>query len=162
MALISYYYGLRRSESLAVKLEDIKIKNLRVCQQLVTVEPTYKILKGHEERSVPHWFIKPIELYTIVQEIQIIHPDSVTELWGDLMKKLNMSYRFHDLKHRFVTNCWKLPNVKPRDIQTAAAHKSITTTMRYSHIDTTDNETFIARSELGTSLASIHRMKLCT
>jgi integrase len=47
------------------------------------------------------------------------------------MDELDFNYDFHDLRHTFITKA--ISAYPPRDVQLAAGHKSIETTMRYAH-----------------------------
>ena len=52
------------------------------------------------------------------------------------MRELDYDYDFHDIRHTWITKAIRLPNVEPRDVQLAAGHKNIETTMGcYLHDD---------------------------
>ena len=139
-AMLSYHYGLRRAETLGVELTNVKKGYLAVEKQLNTFKdkvPGYAILKGKESRRTPHWFATAEEAYQWVEAGQknMIHPHTLSDLWAALMKSLKLSYDFHDLRHTWVTKALRLPLVLPVDVQLAAGHKNIQTTMGYAHDD---------------------------
>jgi len=135
--MLAYLYGLRRSEILAIRLEDIKTDCLSIERQLIDLKPTYGPLKGRKKRFVPHYFCTPADCYSYIKSMKVIHPDTLTDKWAERMKLLELNYRFHDLRHTWVTNCWKIPGLLPKQIQDAAGHENIETTMRYTHSDRT-------------------------
>lgn len=57
----------------------------------------------------------------------------IVELWRDLMTALGYTYDFHDLRHSFITRAIREKN--SRDVQLAAGHKHLMTTMGYAHDD---------------------------
>lgn len=140
---LSYHYGLRRSESMGLKPGDTKNTYLLVERQLSKIG-SYRPLKGREARKVPHWFSTPTKCYTWIEQASKIqlHPDTLTDRWKQLMVNLSMNYDFHDLRHTFITKAMR--KQAPRDVQMAAGHKNITTTMGYLHDDRNmEDEEFI-------------------
>lgn len=140
---LAYHYGLRRSETLGVKPGDTKKTYLSVERQLVALNQ-YEPLKGREARKVPHWFSEARNVYSWIDEAQtlLLHPDTLTDRWNVLMEGLKLTYTFHDLRHSFITRA--ISAHPPRDVQLAAGHKNIETTMRYSHDNRNlDNEEFM-------------------
>ena len=58
------------------------------------------------------------------------------------MRKLKFTYDFHALRHTFITKALGAGHTA-RDVQLAAGHKNIETTMRYAHDHRTmDDEIF--------------------
>lgn len=135
--LLSYHYGLRRSEVLGLEPGDVKKGHLTVQRQLSAIhpKPLFKPLKGRSARRVLHWNARAAEAYTWIVEGQrrLSHPSTLTHRWAELMKSLDMSYDFHDLRHTFITKA--LRDHKARDVQLAAGHRDIRTTMGYAHDD---------------------------
>lgn len=144
---LCYHYGLRRSEAMGMKPEDVRKGFLSVERQLVAFtngSPVYGPLKGRQSRTCPHWFCKPDDAYGLIRDSQsnLMHPDTLTDLWNDLMGRLNLNYDIHDLRHTWVTKAIRIH--APRDVQLAAGHKNLQTTMRYAHDDREmDSEIFI-------------------
>jgi integrase len=160
---LGYNYGLRRAEMLALDVRDVKNEYLSIERQLHTLVrdtegkvKSYKtkILKGKTNRKVPHWnfesfsasksknsdsirsmTVDPSQTYEWVKsstELRVM-PDTLTLKWTAFMSKLGMTYTLHDLRHTWVTKM--LRTRLPRDVQLAAGHKDINTTMRYAHDD---------------------------
>jgi integrase len=141
--MLAYHYGLRRSETLGCVPGIIKNGYLEVNQQLRQLG-VYAPLKGRLSRKVPHWFAKPGDAFMWVSNAQtnVMHPSTLTHTWNDLMERLGMDYDFHDLRHSFITHAMRAH--PPRDVQLAAGHQNIQTTMKYLHDDRTlDDEEFI-------------------
>lgn len=139
---LSYYYGLRRAETLGVQPGDTKQGYLSIVRQLSAID-LHKPLKGKEARRVPHWFASPQISYQLVEEACAaqMNPSTLTHKWATLMDKLNLNYDFHDLRHTFITRAIRLHPA--RDVQLAAGHKDIRTTMGYAHDDRTmDDEEY--------------------
>ena len=136
--LLAYHYGLRRSETLGLTTDDVRTGYLSIERQLASYSdhtPLYAPPKGRETRKVPHWLGSPKNAYRWATDASsnLAHPDTLTDLWSDLMKKLDLDYTFHDLRHTWITKTIRTNN--PRDVQLAAGHKNIETTMRYAHDD---------------------------
>lgn len=130
--LLAYHFGLRRSEALGLQVKDVRNTVLSVERQLEGVV-RYTPLKGRETRKVPYWDTTPEAAYGWCQSLVVIHPDTLTEVWGELMDASGFDYTFHDLRHTWITRM--IRKHAPRDVQLAAGHKSIDTTMSYLHDD---------------------------
>jgi integrase len=144
--MLGYCYGVRRAEALGFLPGDVKKGHLSIERQLERLEPeaAYKPTKGKMKRSCPHWFAEAKQAYTWIEAVQKyrIDPDHLTELWADLMSALGYDYDFHDLRHTFITRALREKN--HRDVQMAAGHKHLKTTMGYAHDDRNqDDSAFI-------------------
>lgn len=140
--LFAYHYGLRRNETLGLKIGDVKKGYLSVERQLKKLK-VYGPLKGRKKRTVPHWLTTPAQAYEWLSKIPalMIHPDTLSDRWAEFMQSLGMAYDFHDLRHTFITKV--IRGHDPRDVQLAAGHKNIATTMAYLHDDRTlDDEEY--------------------
>lgn len=129
---LQYYYGLRRSESLATELKDIANGHLNVQRQLVKANTTGP-LKSRFKRKTPHWFITPAETYKIIHDIlgKRMHPDTLSVKFREFMTSLKMSYELHDLRRTFITRALDkmLGNAVP--VKLAVGHANTETTMKY-------------------------------
>lgn len=146
--LLGYYYGLRRAESLAIELEDLRKGYLSVERQLIsTNKDSFKTkpLKSKKIRKTPHWFIKPDRVYQIIANIDYrLHPDTLGVEWSKLMDKLSLDYALHDLRRTFITKALRAH--APVDVQHAVGHSDIRTTMQYQQDDRNlDAETFVLK-----------------
>lgn len=130
-------YGLRRAEVLGLNVNDVAQNYLNVERQLERLTPTpeYGPLKGREARKVEHWYMSPDQATEWIEDIQkaLMHPDTLTERWKELMTDLGMKYDFHDLRHTFITLAVR--DYKSIDVMHSAGHKSLTTTEKYIHDD---------------------------
>lgn len=141
-SLLAYHYGLRRSEVMALDLNSIRKDHLFITKQLISVpdphKPIYGPLKGRMSRKVPHWFCKATSAYNMVTKLKtvdLIHPGTLSHRWSELMSSLGYNYDFHDIRHTWITKAIRLPTVVHRDVQLAAGHVNIETTMAYLHDD---------------------------
>lgn len=146
-SLLAYHFGLRRSEVLGLKKEDLRNTYLSIERTLVTynVEPGYGPTKGRGRRKVPYWDAKAEDVYNWVSSIVLMHPDTFTGLWGEYMDTLGMTYTFHDIRHTWITRMVRKHSI--RDVQLAAGHKSQKTTEKYLRDDRgMDDAVFIPRT----------------
>lgn len=145
-AILAYHYGLRRAESLALRPGDVRNKYLSVERQVVgvkrdsegkVVEARTKILKGKENRKVPHWFSSPAKTYKLIEATAplVVHPDTLGKEWAEFVTSIGLDYGLHDLRHTWITKAMRKYGKTPRDVQLAAGHKNIETTMDYLHDD---------------------------
>lgn len=147
---IAYKYGLRRSEVLALELGNLKKSHLKVDEQLVgleiarnadktraaIVEKETGPLKNRDEagRKVPHWFASPEETYKHLEKLHVCHPSGLSEAWIELMKKIGLSFTFHNLRNAFCSNALRDMNklgISAVDVQLAMGHSDLRTTMQY-------------------------------
>lgn len=132
--LLSYHFGCRRSEALSLKLEDVKKGFLLVERQLVKIGHNGPN-KGRMARKIPYWSTNPINAYNWVKDVKIMHQRTFAALWDKAINALlkdgyiEVEYNLHDLRHTWITRMMR--NQNPRDVQMAAGHVSINTTMGY-------------------------------
>ena len=149
---LAWHYGLRRSECLGIRPEDLKKSHLFVSRQLRKFPSfdgmEYGILKGKTCRKIPHYSCTPAETYIWIREIwknpkapMLMHPDTLTERWNGFMKTLGFEIDFHSIRHTtitrlvraFTTNQSSVAAQKQslRELQLCFGHRSIETTMGY-------------------------------
>lgn len=130
---LGYFYGLRRGESLAVKLENVMDGHLFIERQMLA-RNRYDLPKGGKTRKVPHWFAEPFQTeYAVELAIQYdLTPAKLHKLWTALMDRLKLDYDFHDLRHTFINKAMHKAK-RPKVVQKAAGHASIVTTDGYTH-----------------------------
>lgn len=152
-------FGLREAETLGVEPPDVKRGYLLVERQLVALpDPNEKItdiLKGKNRRKVPYYWYStkgdeaPTRALRLVRGVvkNILSIDRFYRIWVELMEDLELPYGLHDIRRTWITRCFRCKfNRKlllPTDIQLAAGHEDITTTMKYKLDDRDlDDETF--------------------
>jgi integrase len=150
--LMAYYYGLRRSETLALMQDDVLSDHLLIRRQLLSINHgnfVYGSPKDKEERKVPHWFCDAKKAMKLVDQSMdyIVAPDSLTTAWALFMKKINMPYHMHDLRHTFMTRALREHDLI--DVQHAAGHSNPTTTLGYQQDDRTLKHISVISSEPG-------------
>ncbi len=150
--LLSYHYGLRRAEALGLAYEgtDAVYEDCLVVRKAlegydcITGKCTFGLLKtpgrlsengdAVEKREIPHWL--GVDANETADWIEaglknLMHPDTLSHRWEELMEKLDMKYHFHELRHTWITKA--RAEHKDREVQLAAGHASIVTTEKYSH-----------------------------
>lgn len=133
--ILGYYYGLRRSETLGLELNDLAIGHLNIKRQLRGLN-LYEPLKGRSFRKTPHWFISPKETYQLIKEASEnkMHPDTLSSKFIEFLKKINLTqYKLHDLRRTFITRA--LDYYKPKEVMLAVGHVNIEITMKYIRDD---------------------------
>ena len=132
---IGYWFGLRRSECLGLTLDDVFEDALHVERQLVKTMPTaqYDRLKDKDERDVPYWFCKAETAYELVSQIQMIHPDTVSDLFSGVCEELKLPFQFHDLRRTWITRALRVRHFM--DVRLAAGHEDLETTQGYIQDD---------------------------
>lgn len=131
---LAYYYGLRRSEALAIDHDCIFEQNLKIVKQLnkfKNKKAVYGPLKSRTSRLTPHWFIKPEVTADIIDTIkQPMHPDTLGDIFLEDLGTFGMDYTFHDLRRTFITRALKIH--LPVAVMEAVGHADIKTTMGYN------------------------------
>ena len=143
---LAYFYGLRIAETLGLfeQVENIRKDFLIIDRQAkkYSEEFLFVPLKGRELRKVPHWTVNPKMTYSLIQQIKPMSKTTLSKKIFKLMKKLKSQlsahYTCHDLRHTWITNSVRNNNV--RDVQLAAGHKDLTTTMGYLKDDRNLND----------------------
>lgn len=132
---LSYHFGLRRAEVLAVNPDCLYEDALQIEKQVGNVTPTvqFKKLKTKEQRLIPYWFITPQETYKVINEQVLMHPVTLGITFSEEMKRLKLPYQFHDLRRTFITNALRKYNYL--DVKLAAGHSDLATTNKYIQDD---------------------------
>lgn len=151
---LGYYFGDRVAETGATTHDDLHEDHLRTQWQVSKIQKTPSgdreivkaVVKGRMDRRVEFWFpgwkpkggLTARNVYDWISFIQShpMHPDTLGRKWALLMAALGIPFQFHDLRRTFITNSFRIGKfnnheVLPGDIQLAAGHVNITTTMRY-------------------------------
>ncbi len=138
---LCYEFGLRRSEALALSVnENMYIDNLYIKQQVksldYTEEPPRKILKPTktgEPRRISYAVsinnLSTREIENIIRTAQPISPNQLTKKWRKLQNELGFEYDIHDCRHSFARYI-----VQELDLKQAMeylGHLSIQTTNGY-------------------------------
>ncbi len=153
-SLLCYHYGLRRAEAMGLLFkgnESIFTDGIELERQLDSYSdgnPTYGKLKSpgrngirrnrkQEKRFIPHWLDMektPDKACDWIEEGLkcMMHPDTFTHRWNNLMKHLGYDHDIHELRHTWITRC-RAEGIADREVQLAAGHASIETTEGYSH-----------------------------
>lgn len=74
--------------------------------------------------------------------------------WSIALRRAGLKYRWHDLRHTFITRLLENPNVSEETIRALAGHVSKKMLERYSHIRTQAKQAAIAALEAGFAISS--------
>lgn len=145
----------RISEVLNVRIKDIDFGNevINIFQQKTNCFKTIPLTKGltelineiiNDEREKNIFSMVNKESYLFYNKIQNrselkLRADTVSKQFKRILKKLKLSndFKFHSLRHSAITELIK-NNVPLNIVKEIAGHKSITTTMIYSHVKSND------------------------
>ena len=137
---LGYYYGLRRSEILALYDEPNRVRKgyLLIDKQLMKVtngDPVHKPTKNRLFRKINHWFCSVSECYDLVNKLTLLNPDRATRLFDKAVRGLLASgaikekYELQDLRHTYITKAVELYNVN--DVARCVGHHDISVTNGY-------------------------------
>ncbi len=132
---LSYYFGLRLAEALALTQDDVLEGGLDIVRQIKSMSKFQgvKAPKGGKLREVPYYFCTPDLAYELAGEIVAMHPDTAGHLFTSEMKKLGLPFKHHDFRRTFITRLARLKGL--REAQLAAGHSDSRTTDRYMQDD---------------------------
>jgi len=135
----AYYTGLRESELLNLKWENIDYKN-----RLIIINAEDIQTKNKKSRIIPissklDFLLQPDKissLYIFIKNEKQINLTYLSKYFKKLCRVLEMpeTYNFHCLRHSFITNLIN-SGVEITTVKELAGHSSITTTMIYTHIN---------------------------
>ncbi len=133
---LSYKYGLRRSECLALSTGNLRNSCLYIEKQVKDTKSLKELKWGKKFRKIPHFYTEGNldEVHSHIQDIPQLHPDTVTKSWSALMKILNLRFTFHNLRNSFCSNLFRdmqKLEISHSDIQLAMGHSDLRTTMKY-------------------------------
>jgi integrase len=132
--LLAEAYGLRLAESQGLDKTKFFHAYLLVNEQgerILHGSIKRAPIKTNDERKVPHWNVDARKAWEWVKQVKPMHPDT-------LNRRVNAGFAVfghgsHDMRRRFITKA--LRQHSPRDVQAAAGHKNIVTTMQYAQDD---------------------------
>lgn len=145
--VLAWKFGLRRAEVLGLQVSDVRKTHIAVRQQLSAHndrETKYEPLKGRYTRKTPYWFSSPQEAYDLINGLKLMHPDTLTHKFDDLIRlvnekeKLSLTYTFHDFRHSFITLALRNRRafgIEISDVSDAVGHKDERTTQQYREDD---------------------------
>jgi integrase len=93
---------------------------------------------GSDSYIFPHHSVQQVKgaaSFTIICDVALDRPiDSWQRAWRSALKKAGLEYRWHDLRHTFVTRLAENPEISEQTIRALAGHVSQQMLQRYSHI----------------------------
>lgn len=132
--MLSYCYGLRRAESLSLKLTDVHPNYLHVQRQAINTAIDGP-LKSRLVRKTPHWFCTPLIATDLINQVVRMHPDTLGNKFAKLMLTAGLPYQLHDLRRTFITKALNVSNGNSMPVMWAVGHASSNTTMGYAMDD---------------------------
>ncbi len=145
IVLIALNTGLRKTELLTLRWQDLDFKN-----RMLRIEKT----KNGERRDIPMTMLVHDLLRAIPRRVDtpyvFANPDGTPQqylktTWNTAVRKAKLeAFTFHDLRHTFASTL-VMNGVDIRTVQTLLGHKSITMTMRYAHLSPTHLREAIAK-----------------
>lgn len=134
---LGYLYGLRRSEILGLKPDDVRQGWIHLERQLIKHTgqgAVYGPLKGRDVRKVPHWFSTPKEAYNLIASVKkhLVDPCEFSKIVSAWMDKMDMPHTLHDLRHTWISIAIKTHTAN--EVMVAAGHKDLNTTNKYLHM----------------------------
>jgi len=161
-AFILFNYGLRRSEVINLKMDNVDINNSRI---------TFTA-KGNKDRIVPMYFLKDelVEYYNRRRELEVAGDpfivftgrEKYTGVYKYRKPELYDLYKFlykytepvfgrkinpHAYRHTFATHLLN-NGVDVRNVQEVLGHENINTTMLYTHVATSKLESEVKRAHI--------------
>lgn len=130
--VLAYSFGLRCSEIFGLSTDDMFEDCIEIKRQQVDLKNT-KDLKNKNVRSIPYWFLSANDTFKQILALKPMHQDTLSKLFISEVKKLGYDYQFHDLRRTFITNAIRVKHY--RDVQLAAGHSDLKTTMLYAQDD---------------------------
>lgn len=134
IVLIALNTGLRKTELLTLRWKDLDFKN-----RMLRIERT----KNGERRDIPMTQVVHNILRAIPRRVDAPYVFASSDgtpqqylktTWNTAIRKAKLDdFTFHDLRHTFASTLI-MSGVDIRTVQTLLGHKSITMTMRYSHL----------------------------
>lgn len=130
--LLALETAMRRGEIATMQWEDVSIRRRSI------LLPT---TKNGEARTVP---LSPaaIEILSglprnIHGPVFDMHPDTITKLFRQAIKKANIeNLRFHDLRHEATSRLFENTDLDVMEIRAITGHKNLQMLARYSHLRT--------------------------
>jgi integrase len=105
---------------------------------------------GPDSYLFPRHFVQQVKgiKLTILCEVELGQPmRSWQRAWRSALKSAGLKYRWHDLRHTFVTRLAENPEISEQTIRALAGHVSQQMLQRYSHIRRQAKEDAIAALE---------------
>ena len=134
IVLLALNTGLRKGELLSLRWQDVDVKN-----RLLRIERS----KNGDRRDIPMNQTVHDLLRAIPRRVDTPYLFANTDgapqqylktTWNTAIRKAKLEdFTFHDLRHTFASTL-VMNGVDIRTVQTLLGHKSITMTMRYSHL----------------------------
>jgi integrase len=127
---LCYHFGLRISETLGLRQDDVYEDTLSIQRQgksFSAGKVSTKQLKSLEKREVPYWFASPDDAYEWISSMPMLNPTTLNRKMNAALK--SFKHESHDLRRSFITRALRQQHW--RDVMRAAGHKDIETTLRY-------------------------------
>lgn len=131
--ILCYQFGLRISETQGLTKNKLLKNSLLIDEQgdyVLNGEIVRKTVKT-DSRRVPYWKINAKETWKMIQQIEVMHPDTLIKRVNKCLKKFG--HTSHDFRRTFITDA--LRNHHWKDVQKAVGHTDVRTTLGYDQDD---------------------------
>jgi integrase len=132
---LAYHLGLRDSECLGVRLDDVGELFFELRRQLVAIPegvPEFGPPKSRKPREIFYWGTSAAEIYEIIENLPVLcHPNTLVHRVSSEMKRLGLNGRtMHDFRRSWITRSLHAGAnlLKVRD---SAGHAQLSTTNLY-------------------------------
>ncbi len=149
---LAAYAGLRAGEVRALRWSDVDLVARVLVVRLATSRGVTSTPKSGHEREIP--LAEPLLLLLQDGGKGFVAKTSQGEQWGEFglhqafqrgQQKAGLSgWRFHDLRHYFVTQLFRSGTPAPA-VQALAGHADLAVTQRYAHVERADLRAAVAR-----------------
>lgn len=126
-------FGFRISETLGLSKDKFLKDSILVNQQGDSVKDGKIVRKKVKttDRRVPYWNMTAREAWALVQEIKVMHPNTLVRKVNKCLEPFD--HTSHDFRRTFITNSFRKAHWK--DVMSAAGHSDVRTTMGYNQDD---------------------------
>jgi integrase len=149
---LAAYAGLRAGEGRALRWSDVDLIARVLVVRLALSRGVTSTPKSGHEREIP--LAEPLFLLLQGGGKGLVARTSAGEQWGEfgLLQAFQRAqnrvgvegFRFHDLRHFFVTQLFRGSTPAPT-VQALAGHADLTVTQRYAHVERADLRAAISR-----------------
>ncbi|PWU20751.1 MAG: hypothetical protein C5B49_03775 [Bdellovibrio sp.] len=136
--LLCYSFGFRINETLGLTKDKFFADFVLVDEQGGNVvdnggdRELTRVEVKTTERQVPYWNMTAKEAWALVKQIKVMHPHTLTKRVNEVLG--GFGHKSHDLRRTFITNAFR-SGKHWKDVQRAAGHKDVRTTMAYDQDD---------------------------
>lgn len=147
-------FGLRRSEICALSIDDLDGDVIHIHRALVRGADGGLYMKGTKTTSSDRFVRLPSSLADRIREegcVTGLTPQGLSKRWDRFLKRNKFPpYRFHDLRHFFVSYCHNVLHLSDAQIQAITGHQTpLIMRQNYMHAMNMDASADLVAAQLG-------------